>query len=347
MWLSTSGSHAQPPADVPGDATQYGLLGARITGDFSWGTVLADGRYGGALAGSDGRWLQGDAVLVAGGRAGRVGLRGLVSGFGLRYLDPFEYDAGGVELRPGASIPVGRYVVSVLPRLSLGAWTTDQVEGDIKVAGGAIELQRPFGAWTAVLTGGVHSVENGVTAGTFARAAGDLILDRGRWTLAAELEAQRSPEERELGGGVRATVTVAPGLELQGYAGHRARDPLFGTEGTWTAALTLSVRAVRWSSPEPPPVAAVGEARPEGRLVRFAIRARGAEDVALTGDFTGWDPVPMAETGDGWWTQERVVEPGLHHFGFLVDGQWAIPQDAPGVVEDGWGRRNASIVVEP
>jgi hypothetical protein len=252
-----------------------------------------------------------------------------------------------VEIRPSVSYPAGRIVVVAVPRLSVGRWSTSTREGDLRVTGGDLEIQRSFGALIAVLSAGASGVDNGVVAGTFARAGGDLILDRGPWTAAAHLEAQRTPLERELGGGVRVSWTPTPGLELLGYVGHRVRDPLFGTAGSLTASMTVSVRATRWSPRLPPPVARVGEAQDGGRRVSFAIRAPDADEVAVTGDFTDWEPVAMESGDDGWWRIIRVVAPGLHHFGFLVDGSWAIPEDAPGVVEDGWGRRNASIVVEP
>ncbi|MFW5951061.1 MAG: hypothetical protein ACOCVZ_02985 [Gemmatimonadota bacterium] len=54
----------------------------------------------------------------------------------------------------------------------------------------------------------------------------------------------------------------------------------------------------------------------------------------------------MERTRNGW-TWRGVLGHGLYHFGFLVDGQWALPPDAPGVVDDGWGRKNASLVVDP
>ncbi len=347
MWFNTSASHTQPPADVTADASQFGLLSGRVTGDFLWGSATIHGQYGDAIAGTEGRWIQGDASVATGGRLGDFGLRGGLSGFALRYLDPFTYDAGGVEIRPSLSYPAGRFVLSLVPRFSFGHWSTDAMEGDLRVAGGSVEVQRTFGALAAVVSGGASSVENGVLAGNFAHARGELILDRGRWTAGAHVEAQSAPGETELGAGVRVSLTLAPGLEIQGYAGRRVRDPLFGTAGSLTASVTASIRAARWTPPAPPPVARVGPPTQGGRVVSFAIRAPEADSVALTGDFSGWEPMAMESRGDGWWRLDRVLPPGLHHFGFLVDGNWAIPEDAPGVVEDGWGRRNASIVVDP
>ena len=49
---------------------------------------------------------------------------------------------------------------------------------------------------------------------------------------------------------------------------------------------------------------------------------------------------------DGRWAVELSVPEGTHHFGFLVDGDWFVPVDAPDTVPDEWGRRNATLVVE-
>ena len=39
------------------------------------------------------------------------------------------------------------------------------------------------------------------------------------------------------------------------------------------------------------------------------------------------------------------MESGAHHFGFLVDGEWFVPETATGRVSDEWGRVNATLVV--
>jgi hypothetical protein len=347
LWLDASASHTRPPAGVTADPAQYGLFGGRVGAEFGWGDLAVSGRYGQALAAGEGRWLQGDATVVTGTRLGPLGVRAVASAFGLRYLDPFSYDAGGLEVRPVVSYEVGPVVVAALPRISYGAWSTDIVEGDLRVLGGDLEARRSFGAVTGGVSAGAVQVDNGVTAGAFARAGGDVLVDRGRWSAALRVQAQRTPLETELGGSIQLTVSAAPGVDLNVYAGRRLRDPLFGTAGSLGLSFSAVVRAVRWSPPPLPAVAAIGERREAGRVVRFAIRAPEATAISVTGDFTGWEPVAMERRPDGWWLATRVLSPGVHHFGFLVDGEWAIPPEAPGVVEDGWGRRNASIVVEP
>jgi 1,4-alpha-glucan branching enzyme len=67
--------------------------------------------------------------------------------------------------------------------------------------------------------------------------------------------------------------------------------------------------------------------------------------VQVLGDFTVWEPVSMQARG-GLWTVDLDVPAGTHHFGFLVDGAWYLPDDAPDAVPDEWGRRSATMVVE-
>jgi hypothetical protein len=46
------------------------------------------------------------------------------------------------------------------------------------------------------------------------------------------------------------------------------------------------------------------------------------------------------------WRVRLNIPPGTHHFGFLADGIWYLPEDAPDTVPDEWGRRNATLVIE-
>lgn len=347
LWVDASTSHAQPPAGVTADAAQYIMLGGRLATDFDWGSMTLSGRYGEAFQGSAGRWLQGEASASTGRRVGIAWIRASAAAFGLRYVDPFRYDASGLQLRPSVSLPAGSYVVSAVPELTFGSWSMERRGTKLRNLGGDIEVRRAFGAVGTLLSGGALWVENGVTAGTFARAAGGLIVDQGRWAAQLQLRVQRTPLESEVGGGLHLSLVVAPGVELHAHGGRTVRDPRYGTPGAVGLSVRATVRAVHWSPPPPPAVASLGERAEGGRVVRFAIRAPGAESVQLTGAFTGWEPVAMDPAPGGWWRASRVLVPGLYHFGFLVDGRWAIPDGAPGVVDDGWGRRNASIVVDP
>jgi hypothetical protein len=196
------------------------------------------------------------------------------------------------------------------------------------------------------VSAGALSVANGATTGSFFRSGAEILLAQGLWSVSARLDGQRSPLETEIGGGVTLATRIGSRAQLNIHAGRAVRDPLFGTEGTMVISAGLAVRPVRWTPPLPPPLVAVGEAGQDGRHVTFTLPVRDAVAVALIGDFTDWEPVPMTRTRSGW-RLERVLPAGLYHFGFIVDGVWAMPADAPGLVDDGWGRKNASVVVEP
>jgi hypothetical protein len=59
----------------------------------------------------------------------------------------------------------------------------------------------------------------------------------------------------------------------------------------------------------------------------FAVLSPGAQAVAVVGDFSAWQPVPLSDLdGDGIWTATLELPPGRYEYAFLVDGRW-IGQD--------------------
>ena len=80
--------------------------------------------------------------------------------------------------------------------------------------------------------------------------------------------------------------------------------------------------------------------------MRMAIEVPdGTRSVEVLGDFTLWDAVPMRRDGDRW-VAEMEVPVGTHHYGFLVDDEWYVPDDTRDVVPDEWGRLSAILVIE-
>ena len=81
-------------------------------------------------------------------------------------------------------------------------------------------------------------------------------------------------------------------------------------------------------------------------LVHFRLEAPDASAVQLAGDFTGWEPrYTLNEVRDGVWSVVVPVEPGVHQYGFVVDGQrWRIDPFAP-QVDDGFGGSNSRLDV--
>ncbi len=56
----------------------------------------------------------------------------------------------------------------------------------------------------------------------------------------------------------------------------------------------------------------------------FAIRAPEAISVQLVGDFTHWQekPISLKKDAVGIWRTTVPLAPGMHHYRFLVDGEW-------------------------
>jgi hypothetical protein len=99
------------------------------------------------------------------------------------------------------------------------------------------------------------------------------------------------------------------------------------------------------------PVAPRGSITPVagGDAMRFDITIpAGASDVALVGDFNGWDEraTPMLRrNGDGTWTAQVALPPGRHVYAFVVDGgRWLVDPLAPQVPDAGFGPANAIVV---
>lgn len=83
--------------------------------------------------------------------------------------------------------------------------------------------------------------------------------------------------------------------------------------------------------------------------VQFALKADGARSVAVAGDFNGWsaDTGALRDTnGDGVWSGLVAVQPGVHKYMFVVDGEeWVTDPSAEGYVDDGFGMQNALLAV--
>jgi 1,4-alpha-glucan branching enzyme len=61
-----------------------------------------------------------------------------------------------------------------------------------------------------------------------------------------------------------------------------------------------------------------------GRNQTFCFTAPEASSVQLVGDFTRWQqrPINLHRGLDGTWYVTVELQPGPHHYRFLVDGRW-------------------------
>lgn len=90
------------------------------------------------------------------------------------------------------------------------------------------------------------------------------------------------------------------------------------------------------------------ETRPAGvDSVTLKVEAPQARVVEITGDFTGWTPVPLQLESTGWWTVTLPIGPGKYQMNLRLNGgDWLVP---PGLLSmlDEFGGRVGLLVVEP
>ena len=81
-------------------------------------------------------------------------------------------------------------------------------------------------------------------------------------------------------------------------------------------------------------------------FTQFVLRAPNAKGVAVAGDFSGWKPVhAMTQAEAGVWTVVVPLDPGVHDYAFVVDGERWIPDPSAPRVDDGFGGVNSRLAV--
>ena len=149
--------------------------------------------------------------------------------------------------------------------------------------------------------------------------------DRIREALSQEIEAARPKLE---GLEERVISTLATRLAKPSIWQRLRQLSLSGATPRWAfvggtaLALALGFLIGRLITPPPMPLSAYAQA---GTL--FAVVDPGAQSVAVVGDFSAWQPVPLADPDrDGIWTAVLNLPPGRYEYAFVVDGRW-IGQD--------------------
>jgi hypothetical protein len=104
------------------------------------------------------------------------------------------------------------------------------------------------------------------------------------------------------------------------------------------AVLALTVLISRETVPAPHQTPQV--------LTQFLLNAPDAQQVSLAGDFTAWQPAhALTRSEPGVWTVVVPLEPGIHNYSFIVDGErWVADPNAP-AVDDGFGGLNSRLAV--
>lgn len=361
--LEVGASRVLPPTGVDGGAADFvvaGLRGSRhdlsgsgVFGSFVLGRALNTATGGDFLSGE----LGGIARLPL-GRAWSTEAEGRL--FGFRVAEPFSYEAaafqGSLALRYragpisarltgvgglGRSQTVLSTVVERMRHVALGRQV---LTDDLWRYGADLEVLAGGPTMAAGLEGGVHES----AGGTF-RSVGARVLGGGAFgVVELRVDAWQTPEGGQTTGAL--TFSIPWGAwSVRGTAGKPEPDPLLMAEPGREAGGVLVGRRIFGRTVVNDRVSlyeVVGEGGKGARL-RFVVDAPpGAREVDVLGDFTLWKPVPMSARGRRW-SVELEVPPGTYHFGFLVNGNWYLPADAADAVPDEWGRRSATVVIEP
>ena len=97
-------------------------------------------------------------------------------------------------------------------------------------------------------------------------------------------------------------------------------DCCTGTSGRADIRVCKSVR--RWQNAAT--LRSMKTAEASDTIQEFSFHAPDAQSVLLVGDFTHWQssPISLQKGADGNWRVHVPLASGIHHYRFLVDGEW-------------------------
>lgn len=348
--IEVGASRAFAPAGTDLAAADYLTASLQVDRWTPSGSGVFAGIFGGMNAGSiGGDWgsfvLGGQAVAGAGGPV-EFSLSASTSGFavGGRFL----YEALTVVTRPEVSIPAGPVAIVLYGEGGKGSSNIEfrrdtlvrAFSQDLWHYGWGPELQLRVGRTLTSASFGLLETE----AGRYRRGELEVRAGTDRSLVAATLSVWDTPLGRETTGTISVTVPLGgPNWFARLVGGRTDPDPLVRSEPGGQGGLVIGRRLVRFGPSAATPVV---ELQPTsgGAAARFRLEDQAAQRIQVLGDFSGWEPQAMVQDGRAW-ILEVALEAGTYHFGFLADGEWFVPEDAPGRVSDAWGQMNATIVV--
>lgn len=100
--------------------------------------------------------------------------------------------------------------------------------------------------------------------------------------------------------------------------------------------------ALKTKSPAKP-----ASAIPALKRIPLRIRAEGAKEVVLTGDFTQWarDRIRLTPAAGGEWIALLELAPGEYQYRLIVDGEWRDHPEAARRVGNPFGTQNCVLTV--
>ncbi len=355
--LEVGASQVGPAAGLDGDHARFGMAGVRasfygmegsgVTASLMFGRAFGDTTGGDFVSGVLSSALRTD---WGGGWSGGVDAEFV----GFQVRNPFPYTALAFEGGPTLSLRAGPVTTTAKGVLGVGSSRVElwrRVDGpsrtfedDLWRFGATGEVLVGTGSLRAGLLGGAHKSK----AGNYTSGGGRLVI-AGSWAV-AEIRADwwDTPLGDELTGGVSFVIPLS-GWSFRGFFGKSEPDPLTLAEpGSGSGGLLVS-RSLYNSGLElggsTVPYEVLSDSDGTARVRIRTDAPAESRAVAVLGDFTLWEAVPMTRTNDGW-VAELEVPHGTHHYGFLVNDEWYVPDDTQDVVPDEWGRVSAILVIE-
>ena len=356
VTVELGASQVGSPVGGATESSRFGVAGLRasyysLTGSGFAASILAGRSIGDQSGGDFLSATLGSSMVEDWGGGWTAGMDLRLFGFGIRA--PFPYRALAAEGGPmlqyrGGPVSVKAAVIAGVGRSRLEVWRvlggrTHVFADDLWRVGGTAELMLGSGPVRVGVAGGAHETPGGV----FGSGGGRMVFAGGWGAVELSADVWRTPLASEVTGGVAFALPLS-GWSLRGFVGRSEPDPLTLAEpgsggGGLLVGRSLYARELGESATTGREVVAEG---PEGARVRLSVEPpSGAERVEVVGDFTLWEAVPMQRDGKGW-VVDLEVEAGTHHYGYLVDGEWYLPEDQENVVPDEWGRMSAILVIE-
>jgi hypothetical protein len=93
------------------------------------------------------------------------------------------------------------------------------------------------------------------------------------------------------------------------------------------------------------PISDAKHAAPQPSVfVQFRLDAPGASHVQLAGSFTNWEhQLELHEVSPGIWQTTLLLQPGVHDYSFVVDGDRWVPDPYAPTIDDGFGGANSRL----
>ena len=236
-------------------------------------------------------------------------------------------DGWGAAAGIGASLAV---ITATEPTSAVRARARTWGRVGTALASATVEPQRLQDAWFTDITVGLATPDGRVTAsGWIAARVSDAYESRAAGSVAAQI-ALSSRFALEASGG-----SLLPDL----YQGFPA-----------SGFVSLGVRA--FLTPRPPAAlrGGAGARRPavavrEGADVVVRFTVPDARQVAIAGEWSDWQPVPLVPAGRDGWQARLALAPGTYRFTLVVDGtRWLVPAGVVTVPDEMGGEQGLLVV---